>query len=409
MMATLRCDHPDIEEFVQVKRDSTRLRHFNLSVLVTDKFMEAVRNGDEWELKFNGEVYKSVRADLLWNDIMQATYDVAEPGVLFIDEINEMNPLKDIETIYATNPCGEQPLPPYGACLLGSMNLTKYVRLFSGTTPIFDWDQFKSDIHLAIRMLDNVIDISKFPLEAQEKEAKEKRRIGLGITGLGSTLAMLGYKYGGKESVEFSRDIGKSLQECSIRASENLGSEKGTFPAYSKIPSGSFKPRRNSHVTSIAPTGTISLFMDNVSSGIEPIFDLAYTRTYLDAEGVGQKQIVEDYARAWDRLTYGVRDLPEHFVTVKDLTWQDHLNIQEAFVPYIDSSISKTINLPEDISFEDFKEVYMEAYKRGFKGCTTYRPNEVTGSILSSVEEEEESVVISSEFYEERDDVLEGS
>jgi len=399
MMATMRIDHPDILEFVDAKRDPLRLRHFNMSVLVTDDFMAAVEDGRDFDLVFKGEVYKTVKARQLWDKIMMATYAYAEPGVIFIDRINAMNNLNYCETIASTNPCGEQPLPPYGACLLGSINLAALLK--------DDWsdiDRFKlkDTVATAVRMMDNVIDTSQFPLKEQEVEAKAKRRIGLGVTGVASVLALIGVKYGSIQAEYWIEDIMRIIKEAAYNASVDLAEEKGAAPMYRQqlLDSGfmrtmdpSIRARilkhglRNCLLTSIAPTGTISLYAGNVSSGIEPIFALSYTRKVLQKDGTKREEIVEDYAaRKW-RERHGDRPYPDSFVTAQTLTPEDHVRMQAVAQQHVDSSISKTVNLPEDISFEDFKSVYRYAYNTGCKGCTTYRPNEITGSVLSSNDE----------------------
>lgn len=415
MMATMRCDHPDIEDFITAKQDAARLRMFNMSVLVTDDFMDAVKNGERWALKHKepcadcdfGEpdenglyTHRYVMACDLWDQIMRSTYDYAEPGVIFIDKINNDNNLRAIETIAATNPCGEQPLPPYGACLLGSLNLTKFVVDPFGECPRIDSVELKRVVALAVRMMDNVNDVSNFPLEAQAKESAAKRRIGLGVTGLADMLVMCGLTYGTEEAGAFANQLMHDITTAAYETSVQLAKEKGAFPAFDAkefLADGTFASRlplqlrnrikkhgiRNSHLTSIAPTGTISLYAGNVSSGIEPIFALSYDRKVLQPDGTKTTQTVEDYAVAAWTENGGLEELPHYFVTAQDLPPEAHLVMQAALQPWIDSSISKTINLPEDISFEDFKNVYQQAYDLGCKGCTTYRPNDVTGSVIS--------------------------
>ncbi|SLN48685.1 Ribonucleoside-diphosphate reductase NrdZ [Roseovarius litorisediminis] len=405
MMATMRCDHPDIEGFIAAKADAVRLRMFNLSVLVTDEFMAAVKANGPWDLVFDGKVYHTIQARDLWNRIMQATYDFAEPGVIFIDRINAANNLSYCETIAATNPCGEQPLPPYGACLLGSINMAKLVR-----------DPFEERAHLcetalndlvgkAVRMMDNVVDASKFPLEAQAAEARAKRRIGLGVTGLADALLMVGLRYGSDEAAKQTEDWLHAIARAAYLASVDLAKEKGAFPLFDAeayLASGTMQGMdedvraavaehgiRNALLTSIAPTGTISLYAGNVSSGIEPVFAYAYTRKVLQKDGSRTEEEVVDYAvRMW-RDKFGDKELPDYFVNAQTLAPLDHVKMQAAAQKWVDSSISKTINCPEDIAFEDFKEVYMQAYETGCKGCTTYRPNDVTGSVLSVSESSE--------------------
>ncbi|UWQ96446.1 adenosylcobalamin-dependent ribonucleoside-diphosphate reductase [Rhodobacteraceae bacterium M385] len=401
MMATMRCDHPDIEDFIAAKQDPARLRMFNMSVLATDPFMEAVKADGSWDLVFDGRVYTTIQARDLWNKIMRATYDYAEPGVIFIDRINAENNLNYAETICATNPCGEQPLPPYGACLLGSVNLAQLVEnpFADGT---LNADKLADLTATAIRMMDNVVDASRFPLEAQAAEAAAKRRIGLGVTGLADALAMCGLRYGSEEAAAKTGEWMALIANASYRASAELAAEKGAFPLfdaeeYAKAPMIrrldadvqaliAQHGLRNALLTSIAPTGTISLFAGNVSSGIEPIFANAYTRKVLQVDGSRTEEEVVDFAVAKWRELHGDTPLPDYFVNAQTLAPLDHVRMQAAAQPWIDSSISKTINVPADISFEAFKDVYAEAYATGCKGCTTYRPNDVTGSVLTASE-----------------------
>ena len=409
MMATLRCDHPDIEAFVEAKSDPSRLRMFNLSVLVTDKFMKAVSEEKNWDLKFEGTVFKTVSAANLWNKIMKSTYDFAEPGVIFIDRINQQNNLAYCEEISATNPCGEQPLPPYGACLLGSINLTKLVKQPFEHGASIDLKTLGDLTSLAVRMLDNVIDISKFPIDQQRNEAISKRRIGLGITGLADALIMCGVKYGSKEAVNLTKTWLSVLRDSAYKCSIDLAKEKGPFPLFNKrrfLESHNVKklPKdlkdgikgfgiRNALLTSIAPTGTISLLADNISSGLEPVFAFKYNRKVLQPDGSNITEQVNDYAYGlFERLRSKNTSRTEAFVDAQMLQPNDHLVMQATVQEYIDSSISKTINCPEDISFETFKEVYKSAYDLGCKGCTTYRPNDVTGSVLYLDENEKKDV-----------------
>ena len=404
MMATMRCDHPDIEEFIAAKSDSKKLRMFNLSVLVSDAFMEALKKGEDWRLTFNEKIHKVIKAADLWDKIMRATYNYAEPGVIFIDRINEANNLRYCETITATNPCGEQPLPPYGACLLGSINLARLVEYPFGENAHLDISQLENLVATAVRMMDNVIEVSQFPLEVQKLEALNKRRIGLGVTGLADALLMVGLRYGSDEAVEKTEEWMKLIARASYKASINLAKEKGAFSLFDPeklIASGNMKQMdddikqavrkfgiRNALLTSIAPTGTISLYAGNVSSGIEPVFAYSYTRKVLQNDGSHIEEEVVDYAVQMWRDKFGDAQLPDYFVSAQNLTPSDHVKMQAAAQKWVDSSISKTINCPEDISFDDFKEVYMQAYDTGCKGCTTYRPNEVTGSVLSVASEE---------------------
>ena len=399
MMATMRCDHPDVEDFIAAKSDPARLRMFNMSVLVTDPFMEAVKADGSWDLVFGGKVYKTVQARDLWNKIMQATYDYAEPGVIFIDRINAANNLNYCETIAATNPCGEQPLPPYGACLLGSINLARLVAQPFEDDAHLDQDAMSELVATAVRMMDNVVDVSNFPLPEQAAEAQNKRRIGLGVTGLADALLMVGLRYGSDEAAAKTEAWLKAIARASYLASVELAKEKGAFPLFDAekfLASGTMMQMdddvrdairehgiRNALLTSIAPTGTISLYAGNVSSGIEPVFAYAYTRKVLQKDGSRTEEEVVDYAVQMWRELKGDTPLPDYFVNAQTLPPADHVKMQAAAQKWIDSSISKTINCPEDISFDAFKDVYMQAWDTGCKGCTTYRPNDVTGSVLS--------------------------
>ena len=407
MMATMRCDHPDIESFIEAKSDPARLRMFNLSVLVTDAFMEAVKAGGSWDLQFDGKVYHTVEARDLWNKIMRSTYDFAEPGVIFIDRINAANNLSYCETIAATNPCGEQPLPPYGACLLGSINLAKLVVNPFGSDAALDEGALNDLVATAVRMMDNVVDASNFPLEQQAQEAQAKRRIGLGVTGLADALLMVGQRYGSDEAAATAENWLKAIARAAYLASVELAKEKGAFPLFDAekyLASGTMQAMdedvraaiaahgiRNALLTSIAPTGTISLYAGNVSSGIEPVFAYSYTRKVLQKDGSRTEEEVVDYAVQMWRDRFGDADLPDYFVNAQTLAPLDHVKMQAAAQKWVDSSISKTINCPEDISFDDFKDVYMTAYETGCKGCTTYRPNDVTGSVLSVSEASEKA------------------
>ena len=407
MMATMRCDHPDIESFIEAKSDPARLRMFNLSVLVTDAFMEAVKAGGSWDLQFDGKVYHTVEARDLWNKIMRSTYDFAEPGVIFIDRINAANNLSYCETIAATNPCGEQPLPPYGACLLGSINLAKLVVNPFGSDAALDEGALNDLVATAVRMMDNVVDASNFPLEQQAQEAQAKRRIGLGVTGLADALLMVGQRYGSDEAAATAENWLKAIARAAYLASVELAKEKGAFPLFDAekyLASGTMQAMdedvraaiaahgiRNALLTSIAPTGTISLYAGNVSSGIEPVFAYSYTRKVLQKDGSRTEEEVVDYAVQMWRDRFGDAELPDYFVNAQTLAPLDHVKMQAAAQKWVDSSISKTINCPEDISFDDFKDVYMTAYETGCKGCTTYRPNDVTGSVLSVSEASEKA------------------
>ena len=405
MMATMRCDHPDIDDFITAKSDAARLRMFNVSVLITDDFMEAVKADGPWDLKFDGKVYRTVQALELWNKIMQSTYDYAEPGVIFIDRINTANNLNYCETIAATNPCGEQPLPPYGACLLGSINMARLVSDPFGADAKLDQDALSELVATAVRMMDNVVDASKFPLEAQAQEAQAKRRIGLGVTGLADALLMVGQRYGSDEAARQTEDWLHAIARAAYLASVDLAKEKGAFPLFDAkgyLASGTMQMMdddvrdqiaehgiRNALLTSIAPTGTISLYAGNVSSGIEPVFAYAYTRKVLQKDGSRTEEEVVDYAVQMWRDKFGDAELPDYFVNAQTLAPADHVKMQAAAQKWVDSSISKTINCPADISFDEFKSVYMQAWDTGCKGCTTYRPNDVTGSVLTVSETSE--------------------
>ena len=400
MMATLRCDHPDVLDFVAAKSDPARLRNFNLSVLVTDPFMAAVEADADWPLVFGGETHRTIRARDLWDAIMRATYDYSEPGVIFIDRINAANNLAYAETIAATNPCGEQPLPPYGACLLGSINLARLVPEPFADGADVDMEALTDLTATAVRMMDDVVDASRFPLEAQAAEARAKRRIGLGVTGLADALAMCGLRYGGAEAVAATSRWLEAIANAAYRASADLAAEKGAFPLCDRdaLLAAPMLRRlapdtraaieahglRNALLTSIAPTGTISLLAGNVSSGIEPIFAHEYTRRVLQPDGTRTEETVADYAVAEWRRLHGDAALPPAFVAVADLAPEDHVAMQAAAQVWVDSSISKTINVPEDIPFDAFQDVYLRAWAKGCKGCTTYRPNAVTGSVLSA-------------------------
>jgi ribonucleoside-diphosphate reductase alpha chain len=423
MMATLRCDHPDIEEFVAAKQQPGQLRRFNLSVLVTDGFMAAVRGGAEWPLVFpaaalggNGEtilrewpgqtgavpcrVIRRMPARKLWDLILRATYDFAEPGILFIDRINRLNNLWYREHISATNPCGEIPLPPYGACDLGSLNLTRFV--LSPFTPkaTIDSESLADTTRVAVRLLDNVIDASRFPLPQQADNAHGPRRIGLGITGLGDALVMLGLTYGSDRALTVTADVMRLICHTAYRASIALAKEKTSFPYFErdKYIQGAFIRGlpddiqngiatygiRNSHLIAIAPTGTISLLAGNVSSGLEPIFAASYARKVLAEDGTSKEFVLTDYALdLWRAVTGAKTGTPDGFITVAELPVKAHLDMQAALQPFVDNSISKTINVPEGCPFSAFKQIYDLAYDIRLKGCTTFRPNPITGTVLS--------------------------
>ncbi len=423
MMATLRCDHPDIEEFITAKQQAGRLRRFNLSVLVTDAFMTAVRTDAEWPLGFPAaaldsdgslmlrawsgateavpcRVMRWLRARELWEHMLRATYDYAEPGILFIDRINEFNNLWYRERISATNPCGEIPLPPYGACDLGSLNLTRFVQAPFTPAARLDTAALAETAGLAVRLLDNVIDASRFPLPQQAENARGSRRIGLGITGLADTLLMLGLHYGSDRSLALAAEIMRLICHSAYRASIALAEEKGVFPWFErdKYLAGLFLRRlpddiqkgiathgiRNSHLIAIAPTGTISLVAGNVSSGLEPIFAASYRRKVLSEDGTPEEFVLTDYALAlWRQANASATGAPDAFVTASELPMRAHLDMQAAMQPFVDNSISKTINVPQDYPFSEFRDIYEVAYDKGLKGCTTFRPNPVTGMVLS--------------------------
>ncbi len=406
-MGIMRCDHPDIEKFITAKRGNAALQMFNLSVAITDEFIEAVKKDAPWDLKFEGVVYKTIKARDLWELIMKSTYDFAEPGFILIDRINSMNNLYYIEEIRATNPCGEQPLPPYGACLLGSLNLSRFVKHPFTTEAEVDFDLIRETVTTAVRLLDNVIDLSNYPLEKQKNEAKSKRRMGIGITGLADLFLFLGVEYGSEKSVELASKIMQTITIAAYRASVELAKEKGAFPLFDaeKYCAGKFVSKlpedliadirkygiRNSHLTSIAPTGTISLLAGNVSSGLEPVFAFKYTRKVrngTDADGISEFDVA-DYAYAEYLKRHpeasDLSKLPSYFVNASNITPMAHLAVQAALQKWVDSSISKTINVPADFPYEDFKGIYMKAYELGLKGCTTFRPSEhFTGVLIAN-------------------------
>lgn len=420
MMATLRCDHPDIEAFIDAKADPRELRHFNLSVQASDAFMRAVERDEPWPLVFPAEqgeteqtllrewpgydgavpcrVYDEVSARELWERIMRATYDYAEPGVFFVDHANRMNNLWYNEHITTTNPCGEIPLPPYGACDLGSVNLTRFVQAPFSAEAQLDLGALRQTVTTAVRLMDNVIDASHFPLPAQAERALGTRRIGLGLTGLADTLIMLGLHYGSEAGRRRAAEFMSTICHAAYRASIQLAREKRSFPyferePYLKSPFIQALPEdiregiarygiRNSHLTAIAPTGTISLLADNVSSGIEPVFAFRFSRRILQPDGTQALHEVSDHAfRRWQRC-HGSAPLPEAFVDARSLSPHEHLLMQAALQPYVDNAVSKTINVPQDYPFEKFKAVYKEAYELGLKGCTTFRENPISGAIL---------------------------
>lgn len=425
MMATLRCDHPDIEAFVEAKRDARELRNFNLSVLVTDEFMEAVRAGRDWPLLFpaagvDGEsghlervwsggrepvpcrIVRTLGARDLWDRIARAAYDCAEPGVLFIDRINRENNLGNSERIDATNPCGEVPLPPYGACDLGAINLTAFVRRPFSDDAELDLAAIARLAAVAVRMLDNLIDVSRYPLPSQAAMARGARRVGLGITGLADALILLGLHYGEAPAREVAARAMRTICHAAYRASAGLAAEKGPFPSFEPeaFLASPFVRRlpddireairaqgiRNSHLVSIAPTGTISLLANNLSGGIEPVFSFRHRRRLRTGTGEPIEIELEDYAlRLWRLAGRDPRRLPRPFVAAAVLPPSAHLAMQAALQPYVDNAISKTINVPADLPFDALRRVYEEAFDLGLKGCTAYRLNTVTGAVLTDV------------------------
>jgi ribonucleoside-diphosphate reductase alpha chain len=414
-MGMMRCDHPDVEDFIHAKRDGS-LTNFNMSVAVTDAFMRAVDEDAEIELWHAAEpfdkdaayqrpdgswVYRKLRARALFDQIMQSTYSHAEPGVIFIDRVNNDNNLAYCETIAATNPCGEQPLPAYGCCCLGSINLTRFVVDPFGEGASFDFTRFRNVVKVAIRALDNVLDATLWPLPEQQQEAANKRRVGLGFTGLGNTLTMLNLRYDSEPARTMASRISEAMRDASYESSVDLAQEKGKFPLFdadqylaephcaSRLPA-ELKTRirkhglRNSHLLSIAPTGTISLaFAGNASGGIEPTFSWTYIRKKRMPDGSRAEYAVEDYAyRLYRRMGGDTTQLPHGFVHALEMSALDHMKMIAAVQPYIDAAVSKTVNVPEDYPFDDFRQLYLQAWKAGLKGITTYRPNNVIGSVL---------------------------
>jgi len=423
MMATLRCDHPDIEAFIDAKRDPHELRNFNLSVLVTDAFMRAVADDADWPLVFPAaaidapgteqvmrrwpgcstdtpcRVLRHVRARALWNRLVQASYDCAEPGVLFIDRINEENNLRYRERISATNPCGEIPLPPYGACDLGSINLTRFVSEPFGERATIQWKALEQSAATAVRMLDNVLDLSRYPLPAQSAQAQGSRRIGLGITGLADALIMLGLHYASEAARTASAQIMRRIRDSAYRASVGLARERGAFPFFESTPflSSGFARRlpadiradiarygiRNSHLLAIAPTGTVSLLADNLSNGLEPVYAFEAERRIRQPDGNWLTSPVSDYAWRRYRATHPNGPLPDYFIDALSLSPAAHLKMQAALQPFVDNAISKTINVPKNYALGAYAELFLQAHRLGLKGCTGFRPNPVTGAVLS--------------------------
>ena len=450
MMITMRCDHPDIEAFIKAKREQGRLTNFNMSVLVTDVFMKAVKDDQPWNLvhkvhpegKKIGKAflakYKTMSARYLWNLIMENTYEYAEPGVIFIDRVNETNNLSYCETIAATNPCGEQPLPPYGACDLGAINLARLVLNPFTEHASFDFVRLNNTVKIAVRFLDNVLDKTNYPLEEQREEGLNKRRIGLGVSGLADCFHQLRVSYGSDESVEWTTAIMRNIAMHAYSTSIELAKEKGPFPAYDQesfmgapfienlTPETRMELRehgiRNGLLLTCAPTGTSSLLYGDISSGIEPVFAYKMKRNVLNDDGsYDEFQSVNYGVRLWEFM-YPGESLPAYFRESSEISPMGHLKIQAACQEWVDASISKTINCPEDISYEEFKQVYTYAYDMGCKGCTTYRPSDVRGAILTkdednpadspSPEEADEEVVATNkpipEGMEPRPKVLQG-
>jgi ribonucleoside-diphosphate reductase alpha chain len=430
MMGTLRCDHPDIMDFIRAKEEPGVLTNFNISVLISDAFMQAVERDDDWPLlfpsaeiqsasnensskafrKWNGSdqkvpcrIFDILKARHIWEAIMRSTYEHAEPGVLFIDRINEFNNLGYTEQIHCTNPCGEVPLPYYGSCNLGSVNLTAFIKNPFTDAAEIDIPRIKETVEIAVRMLDNVTTISRFPLDIQKKQALKSRRMGIGITGLADALIMLNQVYSSVIGRNTAEGIMREICHAAYRSSIMLALEKGSFPdfdrkEYTKRPFIKNLPVniqtdlkkygiRNSHLLSIAPTGSISLLAGNVSSGLEPIFNIEYTRGVLNRDGSITNYRVQDYAyRKWLNLSKSEEELPATFIKAMEMSPEQHLKMQAVLQPYVDNSISKTINVPKGIPFASFKKIYENAYHDGLKGCTTFRPNATTGSVMTTDE-----------------------
>ena len=420
-MGVLRIDHPDVQEFITAKRTPGRWNNFNVSVGVPDTFMRALAEGKDWELVHRAQpgtatlaqgayqradglwVYQSLPASQLWDTVMRSAYDFAEPGILFLDNINKDNNLNYCESISATNPCGEQPLPAYGCCDLGPIILTRFVRHpfgFSGA-PAFDFEAFEKTVATQVRALDNVLDVTFWPLQQQRDESAAKRRIGVGFTGMGNVLAMLCLRYDAQEGRDMATRIACAMRDSAYAASVALAQEKGRFPKFDAdgyLAPGTFASRlpaalqqairthgiRNSHLLSIAPTGTVSLaFADNASNGIEPAFSWMYKRKKRESDGSTSEYAVEDHAwRLYRELGGDVNQLPAYFISALDMSAGSHIAMMEAVQPYVDTAISKTVNIPADYPYDDFKSLYQKAWHARLKGLATYRPNAILGSVL---------------------------
>ena len=407
-MGVLRVDHPDIEKFIRAKNNSTALTGFNISVGVTDAFMEAVKTDSQFDLVFEDRVYSTINARALWDDILRSTWDWAEPGILFIDRINRKNNLHYCEKIVSTNPCAEQPLPPYGACLLGSFNLTKYIVQHDGKY-VFNMNMLKTDIPFVVRAMDNVVDRATYPLPQQEAQAKNTRRMGLGVTGVANAIEALGFDYGSDEFIRVLEDIMGTIRDICYETSVDLAKEKGAFPLFqqeyldsefaltlpAKIRKSIAKHGiRNSHLLSVAPTGTISLSADNVSSGIEPVFSHFYDRTIQTFDGPTIERVDD----------YGYREFGIKGKTADELSVFDHVRVLNVASQYVDSACSKTCNVGDDVTWEEFKQVYMEAYEGNSSGCTTFRASGKRFGILNASASEdvvEEKPVEKDNFIEE--------
>ena len=422
-MGVLSCDHPDIEEFILAKRNNNTFDMFNLSVAITNEFIDAVKNDKDWKLKFENKEYKKIKAKKLWDSIMISAYNYAEPGFIMIDNINYYNNLYYCEDIKATNPCGEQPLPPYGACLLGSINLTKFVKDKFTSNASINYRGIIDTIKIAVRMLDNVIDLSDYPLLQQRNESFDKRRLGIGITGLANMFTFMRVKYGSIESAKLADSIMKVITHSAYESSIEIAKEKGSFPKLDieKYLKGNFiqsLPKkiinniekfgiRNSHLISIAPTGTISLLAGNISSGLEPIFSFIYKRKIRNTveSDVSEVEVMDfaykEYLKFLNVKKIDSKKLPKYFITAANVSPSQHLELQSILQKYVDSAISKTINIPEDYPFEKFKDIYLNACKKGLKGCTVFRTGGHIVGILT-----EDNVIKEKNKSEERINVM---